>query len=139
MKYIFVQFQYHQTLFFMFYNFPLFFSQVSISCQHFFLIFTHTPKINSAIISFKRNNCIIIKTYSFLHKIMAAITYFWLKCKIFIKKIPVMTNNALTQTIGFVNVNSLRHINPIIFEHLYKNIHLKKLAGNICSPDEKQP
>ena len=33
----------------------------------------------------------------------------------YLKKVPLMTNNTLTQTIGFPDINSFRHINPIIY------------------------
>ena len=56
-----------------------------------------------------------IKNHGFLHSIMTIITYFWIKYKIYIKKVPVITNNTLTRTTGFVNMNFFRHISPSIF------------------------
>ena len=44
--------------------------------------------------------------------IKVTITYFWLKLKIYLKKVPAMTNNTLTIISGVV------HINPMIFLHL---------------------
>ena len=41
--------------------------------------------------------------------IKATITSFWLKFKIDLKKVQVMTNNTLALTSGFVNIN------PVIF------------------------
>ena len=46
---------------------------------------------------------------------MTTITSFSLKFKIYVKKVPVMTNDTLTQTIGFVNIRFFGHLNPIIF------------------------
>ena len=41
--------------------------------------------------------------------IKTSIVYLWLKPKIYLKRVPVMGNDKLAQTIGFVNIN------PIIF------------------------
>ena len=43
------------------------------------------------------------------------ITCYRLKSEIYLKKVPTIRNNTLTQTIGFININSLGHINPIMF------------------------
>ena len=40
--------------------------------------------------------------------------YFWLKSKIYLKKVPVVKNITLAENIGFVNIISSRHINPSI-------------------------
>ena len=40
-------------------------------------------------------------------------TYFWLKSRIYLKKVLILANNTLVQTTGFVN--SFQHISPIIF------------------------
>ena len=37
--------------------------------------------------------------------IKATITYFYLKCKMYLKKVPVMKNNALAVISGFANIN----------------------------------
>ena len=66
--------------------------------------------------------------------------------KNYFKKVPVMTNNTLKKTIGFIKHKYIRQINPIIFEHsyitqqiylhaqelIYLNIHLRKLVDSIC-------
>ena len=55
---------------------------------------------------------------------------FWLKSKIYLKKVPVITNNTLAPISSFVNI--------IFFSDkfiLYINIHLK---NNICCHHEKQ-
>ena len=81
------------------------------------------------------SNCNIIKTHRFSIK-----SYLWLKSKTYLKKVPVMKNNTVTQTIGFVNINSFRQINLIIIITfiIYTNNHLEELAVNICCLHEKQ-
>ena len=54
---------------------------------------------------------------------MTFISNFWLKSKIYLKKVPVMTNITLTQIIGYVNVN---HVLTCI---IYTNIHLQALTN----------
>ena len=71
--------------------------------------------MNSITISFKRKNCSIIKTHSFLHQIMTIITYFWIKSTTYLKKVSVIANNALMRTIGLVDIDSFGHINHIKF------------------------
>ena len=52
------------------------------------------------------------KDYDFITTISK---YFSLISKIYLKKVPVKTNIILAKNIGFVNISSFRHINPIIF------------------------
>ena len=52
--------------------------------------------------------------------IKTIITYIWLKSKIYHKKVPLMTNNTLALSGGFVSI------------YTYTNIHLRKLVGNTC-------
>ena len=53
--------------------------------------------------------------------IKAAITYFRLKSKIYVKKVPVMTNITLALTSGFVNIYNL-------WQHSPKKIYGKYLS-----------
>ena len=69
-------------------------------------------KMNSLIISFNRSNCNILKTHIFLALVIATIAYFWLKFKIFLQQI---SDNTLTWTIHFININSFEQSSPIIF------------------------
>ena len=39
--------------------------------------------------------------------IKTIITYFWLKSKMFLKKVSVITNNTIALTSGFVNIYNL--------------------------------
>ena len=42
---------------------------------------------------------------------MTTIKYLWLKSKMYVKKVPVLTKITLTQTIGFVNIyDSYKHL-----------------------------
>ena len=50
-------------------------------------------------------------------------TDFWLKSKIYFKKVAVMKNNTLAQNIGFLNINS--------FKPIQSNIQLRKLVDSI--------
>ena len=59
------------------------------------------------------------------------ITYFWLKPEIYLKKVPVMTNNTLAQTIGFVNIKHIFQAHQsynILTFIIYTNIRLRKLV-----------
>ena len=59
---------------------------------------------------------------------MTTTTYFWLKSKISLKKVPLMTNNTLMLTIGFVKYFNIYNLCN----------HLSKItAGNICCLHEK--
>ena len=59
---------------------------------------------------------------------MTIITYFWLKSIISLKKVPLMTNNTLMQTIGFVKYFNIYNLCN----------HLSKITtGNICCLHEK--
>ena len=81
--------------------------------------------MSSIIISFNRNNCNIIKTQLFPlnhdnHRmltrkiILKSHVETRLKCKIYLNKIQVMTNNMLARTISFVSISSFGLFNPII-------------------------
>ena len=48
--------------------------------------------------------------------IKATIAHFWLKSKIYLKRVPVMAKCTLAQTINFVNISFFRYI-----YYLYKH------------------
>ena len=45
---------------------------------------------------------------------MIIIIYFKLKSKIYVKRVPLIEDNTVTETIIFVNINFFKQINPII-------------------------
>ena len=70
--------------------------------------------------------------------IKVIITYFWLKSKIYLKKVPVMTNNTLAQTIGLLtSITSDMSILSYSNIYNYANIQLRKPVDSICCPHEK--
>ena len=65
---------------------------------------------------------------------MGTITHFWLKFKIYLKKIPVMTNNTLMQTIGFVLLFlQANQSYCILWFLIHTSIHLKKAVHSMLS------
>ena len=72
---------------------------------------------------------------------MTTITYFRIKSKIYVKKVPVITHrthqNRPSVLVTSIALNTSNcHIVTFI---TYANIHLnKKIAGNIVNPREKQ-
>ena len=90
--------------------------------QHFSsypqLCFCHEPKINSVIMIFHSHNRSVIRTHGFF------VSYSQNHCIPFVEilnypeKVPVMTNITLTPIPSFINTFALRHINPIILQHL---------------------
>lgn len=50
---------------------------------------------------------------------MTTIPFFCLKSKIYFEKWVIITNSMFTWPIGFINIISFRHINPIIIFYLY--------------------
>ena len=45
---------------------------------------------------------------------MIIIIYFKLKSKIYVKRVPLIEDNTVAETIIFVNINFFKQINPII-------------------------
>ena len=68
------------------------------------LTFRHAPKLNPIIVSSNSKSRNIIEPPRFLCHIMTIVTYFWLKFETYPEKVPVMTNNAITQAATFVNI-----------------------------------
>ena len=58
--------------------------------------------MNSIFIPFK--NCNMIKFYRFFHQIIKVIILFWLKSKIHLKKLAVMTIIIIMQINDFINI-----------------------------------
>ena len=85
-------------------------------------------------------NYTIIEAQRVLSHIMTILAYFWLKSKIYPEKVPVMTENTLTQTATFISIYAFRDINSIRLKLLYQtqlicsNNLLRKLVDSIyCS------
>ena len=63
---------------------------------------------------------------------------FWLKSNIYPERVPVMTNNTLTQDVSFIKIFTFWDINSIILQNLYlsqlicTNNHLRKSVDSIC-------
>ena len=85
--------------------------------------------MNSVIISFDKNNCYIIKTHTLLHQIMTAIAMIKLISKVFIKKIPIMTNHILLIYLTFYMHRFLQRYQffRILIFIFHANCRLKKL------------
>ena len=100
--------------------------------------------MNPIIISSNINNRNINKTYRLLCHKTTTVVYFWLKSKIYSKKVPLMTDNTLTGSPSFISIYAFRDINSIILQHLYliqliyTNIHLRKPVDSICCHYWKQ-
>ena len=81
-------------------------------------LYSH-KKLNSITISLTQTIATSLKFIAFCFKSWQPSHqfshHFRLESKIYFNKVPVMTNNMLMQTIGFININSFIHINPIIF------------------------
>ena len=101
-------------------------------------------KKNLIIISFNSNNCKVIKAYRYYCYIMTTVTYLWLRFKIYLEKVTILTTNTLRLAINFINILAYWDINFFIFQHLYHtkliciSIHLKNFVDSICYLNRKQ-
>ena len=95
-----------------FINISTFITFIFIIIQDFYIISTNI---------FKRGFMITI----ILNFIKAIITYFWLKSKSYVKKVPVMTNSTIALTSAFVNIYNLCQHSP------------KKICGQYLLPPWK--
>ena len=68
---------------------------------------------------FYGNNHSVIKTHGFVRQIMTTIAYYWLKFKVYLEKIPVMTNNTIQRSISFISIYAFWVIKSIILWYLY--------------------
>ena len=101
-------------------------------------------KKNLIIISFDSNNCKLIKAHRYYSYIMTNVTYLCLKFKIYLQKVPILTNNTLRLAISFIDILAYWDINFFIFQHLYHtkliciSIHLKNFVDSIRYLNRKQ-